>query len=123
MSGYITAITLTGTVYPAERKLNEQTDTASIAIYGKRRVILDNRMNDDSAYNYIGARVDSPNIQVMLQARPSEQFAFDLFYEVDTTIGKYNITNDPRLVGFISHKWLDSSGQNVLTTLRLEEEK
>jgi len=27
------------------------------------------------------------------------------------------------LVGYISHKWLDNSGQNVLTTLRLEEEK
>ena len=123
LSGYITAITLTGTVYPAERKLSEDTDDASIAIYGKRRVILDNRMNNNGVYNYIGARVDSPNIQVMLQARPSEQFAFDLFYEVDTTITKYNITNDPRLVGFISHKWLDQSGQNVLTTLRLEEEK
>ncbi|MBK6423886.1 MAG: hypothetical protein IPF77_17075 [Gemmatimonadetes bacterium] len=123
LAGYITAITLTGTVYPADRKLEEDTDAASIAIYGKRRVILDNRMNDDGSYNYIGSRVDSPNIEVMLQARPSEQFAFDLFYEVDTTITKYNITNDPRLVGFISHRWLDQSGQNVLTTLRLEEEK
>lgn len=123
LSGYITAITLTGTVYASERKLLESEDAASIAIYGKRRVILDNRMNNDGYYTYIGSRVDSPNIQVMLQARPSEQFAFDLFYEVDTTITKYNITNDPRLVGHISHKWLDNSGQNVLTTLRLEEEK
>ena len=123
LSGYITAITLTGTVYAPERKLLETRDEASIAIYGERRVILDNRMNNDGFYSYLGSRVDSPNIQVMLQARPSEQFAFDLFYEVDTTISKYNITNDPRLVGFISHKWLDQSGQNVLTTLRLEEEK
>lgn len=123
LSGYITAITLTGVVYPAERKLSETRDEASIAIYGERRVILDNRMNNDGFYSYLGSRVDSPNITVMLQARPSEQFAFDLFYEVDTTITKYNITNDTRLVGFISHKWLDQSGQNVLTTLRLEEEK
>ena len=123
LSGYITAITLTGTVYPTEKKISDTENAASIAIYGKRRVVLNNRMNPDGNYHYIGAPEDSPNITVMLQARPSEQFAFDLFYEVDTTITKYNITNDPRLVGFISHKWLDSSGQNVLTTLRLEEEK
>lgn len=123
LSGYITAITLTGTVYPSEKKIEDTEDAASIAIYGRRRIVLNNRMNPDATYHYIGSSVDSPNIQVMLQARPSEQFAFDLFYEVDTTITKYNITNDPRLVGFISHKWLDSSGQNVLTTLRLEEEK
>ena len=123
LSGYITAITLTGTVYPAEKKIEDVTDAASIAIYGTRRIILNNRMNNNFNYHYIGAPVDSPNIQVMLQARPDEQFAFDLFYEVDTTITKYNITNDPRLVGHISHKWLDNSGQNVLTTLRLEEEK
>lgn len=123
LSGYITAITLTGSVYASERKLLETRDESSIAIYGERRVILDNRMNSDGNYSYLGSRVDSPNIQVMLQARPDEQFAFDLFYKVDTTISKYNITNDPRLVGHISHKWLDQSGQNVLTTLRLEELK
>ncbi|MGE9191028.1 hypothetical protein, partial [Escherichia coli] len=53
LSGYITAITLTGTVYQSEKKVEDTEDAASIAIYGRRRIILNNRMNPDAIYHYI----------------------------------------------------------------------
>ena len=120
VQGYVTSIKLTGTIYYAERATETTENAASIAIYGRHRVVNNSVMNHDGEYmptinSAIGA------IEVQMQARPDVQFDYRLMHAATVTIAKYNISAEERRIAYKSHKWLDTSGQNVLTTLRLEE--
>ena len=120
--GYVTSIKLTGTIYYSERKTETTEDAASIAIYGKHRVVNDNPMNHDGLYG-LSTTSDLRYIEVQMQARPDLQFDFRLIHTAYVDLPKYDISNLLRMIGYKSHKWLDTSGQNVLTTLRLENQR
>ena len=122
VSGYITSVKLTGTIYYAERKTETTEDAASIAIYGRHRVINDSPMNPDGVYG-LTTNSDLRYVEVQMQARPDLQFDFRLIHTAYVDLPKYNISNLLRMIGYKSNKWLDNSGQNVLTTLRLESER
>lgn len=125
VSGYVTSAKLTGTVYPSQDKVSTSEDATSIATYGRHRLTLNGRLSDDvSKYNYVGNLLGSPTIEVQMQARPDIQFSFPLFNRVAVSLPKYNIIvvlGPNRFISFVNHKWLDTSGQNVLTNIRLEE--
>lgn len=120
VSGYVTSIKLTGTIYYAERATETTENAASIAIYGRHRVVNNSEMNHNGDYSLnINSLIGA--IEVQMQARPDTQFDYRLMYQATVTIAKYNISAERRLIAYKSHKWLDTSGQNVLTTFRLEE--
>ena len=121
LTGFVTSATLTGTVYAPEPVTETTEDAASIAIYGRRRAVLGNRLSDDvDNFGYSSEVTATPTFEVQMQARPDEQFALDLFNRIYVTIAKYGLTDDLRKIAYIEHKWLDQSGQNVLSTFRLE---
>ena len=120
VSGYVTAVNLTGTIYYAERATTTTEDAASIAIYGRHRLVVSNEMNHDGVYNYVGTNYAISTIEVQIQSRPDIQFDYRLMHRADVTIDRYNISAETRQIGYKAIKWLDNSGQNVLTTLRLE---
>ena len=125
LTGYVTSINLTGTVYAPEPETTTTEDATSIATYGRRRLVLNGRLADDvTKYNYVGNLLGSPTIEIQMQARPDEQFNIPLFYYAAVNLPRYNIviaSGVNRFIAHVSHKWLDQSGQNVLSTFRLEE--
>lgn len=123
LSGYITSITLTGTVYAADPVIFTGEDAASIAIYGKHRLIFNNRLSQDkNMYAFFTGFSLRPNINVTMQARPDKQFNLPLYYYAVTTLPKYGIgaiSGANTFIAYKSHKWLDTSGQNVLSNFIL----
>ena len=120
--GYVTSVKLTGTIYYADRATETTEDAASIAIYGKHRVVNNNPMNHDGLYG-LTVNSDFSYIEVQMQARPDVQFDYRLIHTAYVNLPKYNLIDVLRMIGYKSHKWLDNSGQNVLTTLRLENQR
>jgi hypothetical protein len=125
LSGYVTSIKLTGTIYAADPVVFIGEDTASIAIYGKHRLVLNNRLSQDkNLYSFFTGFSLRPSINVTMQARPDKQFGLPLYYYAVTTLPKYGIgaiLGANTFIAYVNHKWLDNSGQNVLSNFILHQ--
>jgi hypothetical protein len=122
---YITLLKLRGDPVTFTKRFIEYEDAASIAEYSKHTYKSDSPYCQNSvlvAENYAYTEnfgLNDPFVEVQLQARPDRQFNLKLFWKVNTVIAKFGIS-EQRTIGHVSHKWLDPKGQNVLTTLILE---
>lgn len=124
---YLTSLRIYG------RKLVEITtsfnseDSSSQSDYGVRSFLLDSEFLQDNTHaaayadtilDHLKDPLKIPIIQI--QQRPSLQFSPDLFDKVALTVAKKGISDTFR-IGMIEDRWLDPSGQSVLTTLYLQD--
>ncbi len=115
------ALLITAPGYAAEK------DYSSITQYGERSLALDSlgvnlaTLARSIAQQYLSYLSPVRRYFVAaLQGQPSLQFHLDLFDRVYVALPtSYGGTQDV-VVGAIEHTWRDATGQDVVTTLRLE---
>lgn len=127
-TAYITLLKLrgTGVIAPNAFAIVEE-DTSSQAIYGKKKITIDSDWLQDGnkaqeiadwLIGYLPSALYFPILQ--LESRPEYQFSADLYDVVNFASAKLGIAANDYRVGYIEHKWLNSNGQAVLTTWKLE---
>lgn len=127
VTGYLTLMQIRGEPISAPSPVVVVSeDTSSQAQYRTRELVVDspwqqdpNRATDFAAYlkTLLASPVKFPRVR--LQHQPALQFEVDLFELVDYDSDHLGI-DDVFAVGMIEHNWLHETGQDVLTTLRLE---
>jgi len=127
-TGYITALNVRGNplTNPNPVTIRDE-DTTSIATYGTRKLNIDSKwsqsVNDaiDRASTLTNIFADvRRNPVVRIEGRSDIQFGLDLFDRVSLMVPYLSIDSAYR-IGAIKHDWLSDNGQNVVTTLTLEE--
>lgn len=128
-SGYILGLVYTGAdpIYAPYTTSVIEINQSSIDTFGDRKLLLSSPWTQETEYarvlavwlldNLKDARAQ-PTIQI--EARPSLQFALDLFVDrILLTIPTMGIQRFYR-IGRIEHQWLGENGQAVRTTWKLE---
>lgn len=104
-----------------------QSDSDSLALYGKRSFTLDNPFLQDANHAEEFAEIlrdkfstpsKSPVIEI--ETRPDIQFKPELLDKVNLTASRLGISN-AYFVNGLEHRWLENTGQAVLTTLYLHD--
>lgn len=130
ITGYITLLRLRGVAVTAGTLKVTAEDTASQALYGVRDLVLTNPWMQEinsarSLALFLANTLKTPSEypRITLQNQFDLQYP-ELFEYVNVSIPYKNISrsgSDALQVGYIEHNWLSDNGQEVKTTLRLEE--
>lgn len=126
--GIITKLQIYGDAITTQNTVTRtRSDTASIAELGRLTFIYSTDWMQtinvgetmvDWLYNLLS---NNPNVAtVKMRARPEMQFACDLFDGVTATLSTLGLPESDYVVGYISHKFMNPTGQDVETILQLE---
>jgi hypothetical protein len=126
--GYLLNLRLCGAeIVTAPYDINDNADPAIINFYGSRDYALDNPWLQDSMYARWYAALlryflSTPhkNATVEIHQRPDIQYNKDLMHRVHLTVAARGIDITTTIRG-IRHQWQSDNGQDVITTLYLQD--
>lgn len=129
-SGYITLLKVRGdAIYIPYTSTVKSENAESIAAFQTRSFTLHTDWLQDinfaiSVAEYLAQILGTPceMPELVIRDTPAKQFAMDLFDRVDANLPAKSLWST-YLVGHIKHEWTNRSGNNVKTTLKLEEAK
>jgi len=124
---YVIGLRARGNVRVTQQSSYYAEDTTSVATYGPRRFSLDNPFLQDKGYASAfatiiknGLKDPAKNPVIMVEQRPSVQYAFELMDKVTLTASTLGISGEVYYIGQIEHKWMEETGQAVTTTVYLQ---
>lgn len=128
LTGYVTVLNVKGNPLTAPNPMIiRDEDSASVSAYGTRKLTINSKWqqitNDaiDRGDILLTIFADPHKDAVIyMQGRNDIQFVLDLFDRISLTVENLDIDKAYR-IGAISTEWLNDNGQDVLTTLKLEE--
>lgn len=104
-----------------------ESDSDSLVLYGKRSFTLDNPFLQDANHAEAFAEIlkdkfstPSKSPVVEIETRPDIQFDYELLDKINLTSTRLGISNT-YFVNGLEHRWLENTGQAVLTTLYLHD--
>lgn len=124
---YITGLRVRGNVRVTQQSSYAAEDATSVSTYGPRRLSIDNPLLQDKGYASAfatiiknGLKDPAKNPVIMVEQRPSVQYAFELMDKVTLTASTLGISGEVYYIGQIEHKWMEETGQAVTTTVYLQ---
>ena len=126
-AGYLLWLRITGYEIVSSQLKSFVSDTASINFYKPRQFILDNKwLQDRNFADYYAAaacaHLNDPqkNPIIQIDQRPTLQYSFDLMEHANLVVASRSIDTTSEIYG-IRHEWLNDTGQNVKTTVYLQD--
>jgi hypothetical protein len=126
--GYITLLKVWGEAITTQGTVTRtSTDQASIAELGRLMFVYQTDWMQtvnvgETLVSWLQSLLSGNGnvVSVQMRARPDIQFAVDLFDGVTATLPTLGLAEADYAVGYIKHKFLGPTGQDVQTTLQLE---
>lgn len=126
-AGFLLALRITGYEIVSSPLKSSVTDPVSINFYKPRQFILDNKWLQDRNFAEFYASVACAHLNdpqknpiFQIDQRPTLQYSFDLMEHANLIVASRSIDTTSEIYG-IRHEWLNDTGQNVKTTVYLQD--